>query len=109
MAKSTIKRFIGILATAIAVAGLAMPAAAQGSRSSVQAQINALANRNPGSALVYAGCRAAADGTYRNTGSLDRALGTLVGCASLGCALTDSYRNCLDVNARLFVLELRLL
>ena len=109
MAKFTIKRFIGTLATAVALAGLAQPAAAQSSRSSVQAQINSLADRNPGSALVYAGCRVAADREYRITGSMDRALGTLAGCAGLGCALTDSYSNCLSVNAQLFVLELRLL
>lgn len=101
-------RFIGTLASALALAGLSQPAAAQSSRSYIQSQISELSRANPGSALVYAGCRAAADDEYYRTGSIDNALGTLAACAGIGCAITDSYQNCLSVNAQLFLLELRL-
>lgn len=108
MAHIGILRCVGILASALALVTLSQPAAAQSSRSYIQSQISELSRVNPGSAIVYAGCRVAADDEYYRTGSVDSALGTLAGCAGIGCAFTDSYQNCLSVNAQLFLLELRL-
>ena len=108
IAKIGITRFVGAVATALALMMVSQPAAAQTSRGYIRAQISDLSRDNPGSALVYAGCRAAADDQYDRTGSIDSALGTLAACASIGCALTGSYKNCLSVNAQLFLLELRL-
>jgi hypothetical protein len=108
MTTITFKRFVILVASAAAIAGLAQPAAAQGARSYAQSQISALSRENPGSAIVYASCRAVADDEYYHSGSVERALGALTACAGFGCAFTDSYQNCLSVNTRLFILELSL-
>lgn len=101
-------RTTGAIAAVLILAGLSQPAAAQDWRSEARAEMRYLANENPGSALVYAGCRAVADDEYHNTGDLNRALGALTACAGIGCAFTDSYSNCLRVGSRLFILELAL-
>ena len=108
MFNTSTKQKFAIFAGAVMVMGLSQPASAQSTRAQVRAEIARLADGYPGSTAVYAGCRAVAEDDYARTGSVSHALGALTGCSSVGCVLTDVYTDCLRVNARLFVLELRL-
>lgn len=108
MRTNILNRTTGTIAAALMLVGLAQPAAAQDWRSDARAEMNYLANKNPGSAIVYAGCRAVAEDEYSNSGNMNRALGSLTACAGIGCAFTDSYSNCLRVGSRLFILEIAL-
>lgn len=96
----------GAIAATLALAGVAQPAAAQSLNTQINNEIRRLTYENPGSALVYAGCSAAAASEYNDTGSTDGALRVLVGCAAIGCGFTNDYRNCINVNTQLFLLEL---
>lgn len=108
MFSTSTKQKFAIFAGVVMAIGLSQPASAQDTRAQARAEIGRLASGYPGSTVVYGGCRAVAEDDYARTGSISHALGTLTGCASVGCVLTDVYSDCLRVNARLFVLELRL-
>ena len=108
MRTTILNRTTGAIAAALMLAGLSQPATAQDWRSQARAEMRYLADDNPGSAIVYVGCRAVAEDEYYQSGDLNRALGSLTACAGLGCAFTDSYSNCLRVGSRLFILELAL-
>lgn len=101
-----LNRATGTIAAALMLFGFSQAASAQGLRSMVDAEINQISSDNPGSALVFAGCAATAASEYNASGSTQRGLTVLVGCAAIGCALTDSYSNCINVNTRLFLLML---
>lgn len=106
MLKSIVKSSAGLIMAAFASASLTQPAYAQTMRSQVVGQMNQLINQNPGSALVFGGCSAAAASEYDKRGDMRDALGVLTSCAAMGCMLTNSYSNCLKVNTQLFALYL---
>lgn len=106
MRTSFFNRTARTVAVALMLAGLAQPASAQSLRSQIDAEINQISYYNPGSALVFAGCATAAADEYYATRSNQRGLIVLIGCAAVGCKLTDSYRNCINVNTRLFLLAI---
>jgi hypothetical protein len=99
-------RTIGTIAAALMLVGLSQPASAQSLRAQADAEINWLSRTNPGSALVFAGCATAATNEYYATGSNQRGVKLLLSCAAIGCAITDSYKNCLGVNTQLFLLSI---
>ena len=104
MRNTFLNRTAGSIAAALMLFGFSQAASAQSIRSLIDAQINQLSSENPGSALVFAGCATVAANEYEATGSNQRGLNVLVGCAAMGCALTSSYSNCINVNTRLFLL-----
>jgi hypothetical protein len=106
MRNTFFNRTTGAIAAALMLVGIAQPASAQSLRSQIDAEVNRISYNNPGSALVFAGCAAAAAQEYRQTNSRERGLNVLVGCAAIGCALTDSYSNCINVNTQLFLLSI---
>ena len=99
-------RTIGTIAAALTLVGLAQPASAQSLRAQADAEIRWLSQDNPGSALVFTGCATAATNEYYATRSNKRGMNVLLSCAALGCAFTDSYKNCLSVNTQLFLLSI---
>lgn len=106
MRNTLVNRATSTIAAALMLIGIAQPASAQNLRSQIDAEVNRIGYDNPGSALVFAGCATAAVQEYRQTSSRERGLNVLVGCAAIGCALTDSYSNCINVNTRLFLLSI---
>jgi hypothetical protein len=62
---------------------------------------------NKGSAAVFIGCFAAGADKYREAHDRSDATATFVVCAGLGCALTDSYSNCVSVNTEIFAHAIR--
>jgi hypothetical protein len=105
MRNTRFNRTIGTFAAALMALAVSQPASAQSLRSQIDAEMNRIGYNNPGSVLVFAGCAAAATNEYRNTGSTERGLNVLVGCAAIGCAFTDSYKNCISVNTQMFLLS----
>ncbi|HQS70075.1 MAG: hypothetical protein B7Y36_00455 [Novosphingobium sp. 28-62-57] len=106
MRTTFLNRATGTVAAALMLVGLSQPASAQSLRAQIDAEMRYISSGNPGSALVFAGCAATAANEYNITGSTQRGVNVLVGCAAIGCGLTDSYSNCLSVNTRLFLLML---
>lgn len=106
MRNNFLNRTTGTIAAAMMLVAFAQPATAQSSRAQIDAEMNRIGYDYPGPALVFAGCALTAANEYNATGSTDSALGVLVGCAAVGCAFTNDYRNCINVNTRLFLLSI---
>lgn len=101
-------------AVAIAASMLVAPAAMAQTDYQLRAelrQINdaatALGRDNPGSAVVFAGCVAVAMDDYHRNGDAGQATSTLAGCATIGCAFTDSWKNCMAVDTQLLIYAMR--
>jgi hypothetical protein len=95
---------VALLFTLNATAAFAQASEAEGIRN----QVGELITNYPGSSIVYFGCEAVAEQTYKSRQNLSDGLATLATCGAIGCALADSYKDCLEVDAELFVLHLRL-
>lgn len=106
MRTTILNRTTGAIAAALMLVGVSQPASAQSLRTQIDREINQISYDNPGSALVFAGCATAAADEYYATGSDQRGLNVLIGCAAIGCGFTENYRNCINVNARLFLLSI---
>jgi len=76
-------------------------------RTSLNNSARMLAADNPGSALVFGSCVAVGASNYDTSHSDSEALGAFTSCAAIGCAVTDSYSNCVSVGGRLFIYALR--
>lgn len=90
------------------------PIAAAGQCADLNGRINAntqtavsLAQNNPGSATVFGSCLAVGTGSYSDDHDAGNAMKVFAGCAGIGCIVTDSYSNCLEVNLKMFALALR--
>lgn len=76
-------------------------------RKELNGQLRRIVQDNPGSTLVFGSCVVAGMSSYERTGDTGEATAAFTVCAGLGCALTDSYGNCIGVNLQLFALTLR--
>ena len=104
-----------LAALAVSVSALLAPASAmaqsdyalRAERTQINEAAGRLAQNNPGSALVFAGCVAAAMSDYNRNKDAGNATATLAGCATLGCVVTDSWSNCMSVDTQLLIYAIR--